>query len=356
MSKRTKTITIIAVAAVIILLFLIPRLTSSKKGPAAVNAGKAAKGPLPVKAYVIKSEKLGNSVLTSGTVLANEEVALISEVSGKITKIAFKEGSHVKAGELLVKINDSELRASLARAKYRIELLQDREGRQKQLLKKEAISQEDYDVSLNELNIARAEAALIEAQLDKTEIRAPFSGIIGLKNVSEGSYVTSSTVIANLQNVSPVKIDFSIPEKYAGVVATGDEVRFKIAGNEKNYSGKVYAVEPKIDPLTRTLKIRALYANADGKVLPGSFAEVELVLHEIENALMVPTQAIVPELKGQKVFLCKNGKAVPQSVATGIRTDIRVQLTNGVSANDTIITSGILQLKAGMPVNITDFN
>jgi membrane fusion protein (multidrug efflux system) len=356
MSKRTKTILFTVLAAVIISLFLIPRITSSKAAPSSANTRKAVKGPLPVKAYIIKSEKLGNSVLTSGTVLANEEVALISEVSGKITRIAFKEGSHIKAGDLLVKINDSELRASLSRAKYRVELLQDREGRQKQLLKKEAISQEDYDVSLNELNIAKSEAALIQAQLDKTEIRAPFSGIIGLKNVSEGSYVTSSTVIASLQNVHPVKIDFSVPEKYAGVVRTGDEVKFKISGNEKVYSGKVYAVEPKIDPMTRTLKIRALYQNSDGKVLPGSFAEVELVLHEIENALMVPTQAIVPELKGQKVFLCKNGKAISQPVETGIRTDIRVQLTNGVSANDTIITSGILQLKAGMPVNITDFN
>jgi membrane fusion protein (multidrug efflux system) len=355
MSKRTKTIIIAVVLAIIISLFIIPRINSS--GAASPRPGRGgANKALPVKGYVVKAERLGNSVLTSGTVLANEEVALISEVSGKITRIAFKEGSNIKAGDVLVKINDSELRASLSRAKYRVDLLQDREARQKQLLQKEAISQEDYDVSLNELNIAKAEAALIEAQIDKTEIRAPFSGIIGLKNVSEGSYVTSSTVIANLQNVRPVKIDFSIPEKYAGVVKIGDEIKFKISGNTQSYLGKVYAIEPKIDPVTRTLKIRAMYANTDGRVLPGSFADIELILSEIENALLVPTQAIVPELKGQKVFLYKDGKAVSRTVETGVRTDVRIQLTNGISANDTVITSGILQLKPGMPVNVTDLN
>src|SRR5690606_21301174 len=168
----------------------------------------------------------------------------------------------------------------------------DREFRQRTLLEKEAISQEDYDVSLNELNVAKAEIQLIQAKIDETEIRAPFSGVIGLKNVSEGSYVTTSTVIASLQNINPVKIDFSIPEKYAGMVKFGDKVQFKVEGDNQIYTGSVYAVEPKIDPVTRTLKIRALYQNTERKIIPGSFADVKLILNEIKDAFLIPTQAI----------------------------------------------------------------
>lgn len=358
MPKRTKNIIISAVIVVILILIILPKINFSEneQPQAGQQQNKGGGGPLPVKGYIVKAERLGNNVITSGTVLANEEVELKSEVSGKIVRIAFKEGSNIRKGDLLVKINDSELQASLASAKYKMQLLQDREARQKQLLNREAISREDYDVSLNELNIAKAEIDLIQAQIEKTEIRAPFSGVIGLKNVSEGSYVTSSTVIASLQSISPVKIDFSVPEKYAGTVKTGDEVRFTIVGNDKEYTGRVYAIEPKIDPVTRTLKIRATHSNSDGKVLPGSFADIQLVLKEIEDAFLVPSQSLIPELKGQKVFLYKNGKAVPQAVTTGIRTDTRVQLLNGISENDTVITSGILQVKPGMPVNVTDLN
>ncbi|MFO7447422.1 MAG: efflux RND transporter periplasmic adaptor subunit [Ignavibacteriaceae bacterium] len=357
MPKRTKTIIISTAILIIVVLILIPKLNFSSDEQSPQSGSQANRNAvLPVRGHIIKAEKLGNVVLTSGTILANEEVELMSERAGKIVRIAFTEGNSVRKGDLLVKINDAELQAELSRAKFRMELLHDRESRQKQLLDKEAISREDYDVALNELNIARAEVDLIQAQIDETEIKAPFNGVIGLKNVSEGSYVTTSTLIARLQSLNPVKLDFSIPEKYAGSVKSGDEIKFKIVGNETNYSGKVYAIEPKIDPVTRTLKIRGLHPNSDGKILPGSFADIQLVLKEIENAFLVPTQAIVPELKGQKVFLLKNGIAVSQSVETGVRTDVSVQLTSGVTENDTVITSGILQIRPGMPVRISEFN
>ena len=237
----------------------------------------------------------------------------------------------------------------------RLELQKDTEYRQKQLLEKEAISQEDYDMTANQLQVNQAEVELIKAQIDKTEIRAPFSGIVGLKNVSEGSFVNNSMIIASLQNINPIKIDFSIPERYSSMVSVGDEINFTISGNNKKYVGKVYAIEPKIDPVTRTLKIRALCSNTGREILPGSFANVELVLKKIENAILVPSEALIPDIKGQKVFLYKNGKAVPQQVETGIRTDVNVQLTSGVSEGDTIITSGMLQLRPGSQVSISEF-
>ena len=353
MKKNTKTILIAAGAVVILILLIIPKLKSSDDKTN--SPGLRSSGPLPVKAHITKYEVLDNKVLTTGTVLANEEVELKSEVSGKITKILFREGSSVNAGDLLVKINDADLQAQLQSAKSRLELQKETEYRQKQLLEKEAISQEDYDMTANQLKVNQAEVELIKAQIDKTEIRAPFGGIVGLKNVSEGSYVTNSTIIASLQNINPIKIDFSIPERYSSMVEVGDEINFSISGNNKNYVGKVYAIEPKIDPVTRTLKIRAMCSNTGREILPGSFANVVLVLKKIENAILIPSEALIPDIQGQKVFIYRNGSAVPQQVETGIRTDLNVQLTSGVSEGDTIITSGMLQIRPGAPVTISEF-
>lgn len=355
MKKNIKKILIALVIVVVIALLSIPKLSSSDPADNPRNA-RETNTSLPVKAHILKQESLDNRVLTSGSIIANEEVQLMSEVAGKIVKIFFREGSVVNEGDMLVKINDSELQAQLTREEYRIKLLQDTELRQKKLLEKDAISQVEYDISLNELNVTKAEIELINARIEKTEIKAPFSGVVGLKFVSEGSYVTSSTVIASLQNINPIKIDFSIPEKYASSVKRGDNINFKVTGDEKTYTGKIYAIEPKIDPVSRTLKIRGIYNNPGNNIFPGSFADVELVLKQINDAVMIPTHALVPELKGQKVFLYKNGKAFPQSVETGIRNEERVQITSGLNNNDTLITSGILQIRPGMPIKISEFN
>lgn len=353
MKKRKKIIIIISVILVAAVLIALPKLRSTNNE---IPVQRNMNVPLQVKAHIVKPEKLANNIITSGTILANEEVELRSEVSGKITSILFREGSKVKKNDLLVKINDSELQAQLEKTKFNLKLLEDREYRQRVLLEREAISQEDYDVSLNELNVVKADIELITAQIEKTEIRAPFDGTIGLRNVSEGSFVNTTTDIATLQNINPVRIDFSIPERHAGNVKTGDPVKFKIVGTDEIYTGKVYAIEPKINPLTRTLKIRASYSNPSGNILPGSFADIELILNEIENALMVPSHSIVPELKSQKVYLYKSGNVVAQNVETGIRSATQVQIVYGLAENDTVIISGILQIRPGMPVVISEFN
>jgi membrane fusion protein (multidrug efflux system) len=353
MKKNIRTIIIAAVILIVLVLLAIPKLKSSEDKTMA--AGNGAAGPLPVRAHITKYEVLDNKVLTTGTVLANEEVELKSEASGKITNIFFREGSYVKAGDLLVKINDADLQAQLQSAKSRLKLQEDTEYRQKQLLEKEAISQEDYDMTANQLQVNQAEVELIKAQIDKTEIHAPFSGVIGLRNVSEGSFVSNTTTIASLQNINPIKIDFSIPERYSSMVEVGDEINFSISGNNKNFVGKVYAIEPKIDPVTRTLQIRALCPNTGREILPGSFANINLVLKKIENAILIPSEALIPDIKGQKVFIFRDGKAIPQRVETGIRTDQNVQLTSGVTEGDTIITSGMLQLRPGASVTIAEY-
>ncbi len=354
MKKNTKTYVIIGIVIIVLVILAIPKLKSTENKTGSRGPGSA--GPLSVKAHITKYQVLDNKVLTTGTVLANEEVDLKSEVPGKITKILFKEGSYVKAGDLLVKINDADLQAQLQSAKSRLELQKDTEYRQKQLLEKEAISQEDYDMTANQLQVNQAEVELIKAQIAKTEIHAPFDGVIGLKSVSEGSFVTNSMIIASLQNINPIKVDFSIPERYSTMVNVGDEINFSITGSSKQYIGKVYAIEPKIDPVTRTLNLRALCSNTGREILPGSFANIELVLKKIDNAILIPSEALIPDIKGQKVFVYRNGTAAPVEVGTGIRTDINVQLTSGVSEGDTIITSGMLQLRPGAPVTISEFD
>lgn len=355
MKNNIKKILITSLVLVLFAIILLPKLLSSSKENTSF-AGNKPDAIVSVKAHIVKPETVDNKVLTTGTILANEEVELRSEVSGKITKILFKEGSYVNKGDLLIKINDLDLQAQLRRAESKVKLSEEKEFRQRQLRDGNLISQEEYDNTLGELNVNKADYDLIKAQIDKTEIRAPFSGVVGLRSVSEGSYVTTSTVMAKLQNLSSIKVDFSIPERYSSSVKTGDELEFKISGSKTIFKAKVYAIEPKIDPGTRTLKIRAICSSYYADLIPGAFANVELNLKQINDAILVPTVSIVPELKGQRVYLYKNGVVAPQNVEIGIREETRVQIVSGLNAGDTVITSGILQIRPKSKVKILEFN
>ncbi|MDZ7715953.1 MAG: efflux RND transporter periplasmic adaptor subunit [Balneolaceae bacterium] len=315
---------------------------------------QSSRPPLQVDVTIVQAQQAQDKIFTTGTVLANEEVELRSEVSGKITEIYFKEGQKVKKGELLLKVNDSELKAQLQRAQYRLKLATELERRQNKLLEKGGISQENYDATLNEVNVLKSEVALIKAQIDKTEIRAPFDGVVGLKYVSQGSYISPSTRIASLQNINPVKVDFSVPERYVNMVKEGDKISFTVQGTDKEFEGEIYAIEPKIESQTRTLQIRALSDNKEGLLVPGAFADLELILRTIDDAIMIPTISLVPELQGQKVYLYKQGKVVQQRVQTGIRTEDQVQITEGVQPGDTLLTTGFLQVREGMSVEINE--
>ena len=281
---------------------------------------------------------------------------LKSETAGKITDIYFKEGKTVKKGELLVQVNDEEISAQLTKQRFNKKLNEDIEFRQRKLLEKDAISQEEYDNALNRLNTAIADISLLEAQLDKTKVRAPFDGIIGLRYVSEGALITTSTPIANLYNISPAKIEFAIPGRYSMQVKAGQRINFTVESDTSIFVGDVYAIEPQIDANTRTIKIRALAENTKGLLLPGQFVKVELILGSTQNAILVPTEAVIPELNGHKVFISKNGKAKEVSVQTGIRSNLNLEIISGLNPRDTLITTGILQLREGLDIQITKMN
>ncbi|MDZ4698702.1 MAG: efflux RND transporter periplasmic adaptor subunit [Rhodothermales bacterium] len=352
MSKPVRRILLGLLFLVIILALAWPKIRQTPSTAASGAPAPAGERPLEVQGLVIVSERLSDRIFTTGTIRANEEIEVHSEISGKITSIHFQEGSAMRLGDLLVKINDSELQAQFRKAEYRVTLASEREIRQKQLYEKGGISLEEYESTLNELNVLKADVELIQAQIAKSEIRAPFDGIVGLRRVSDGSYISPATVITTLQDVDPVKIDFSIPERYAQRVAVGDGIEFSVEGIAESLRGAVYALEPRIDANTRTLLLRARSPNPGRRLLPGAFADIVLVFDEIPDALAVPAIAIIPELGGKKVYVVENGKAVSRMVETGIRTEDRVQILSGLATNDTLLVSGVQLLRPGLSVRV----
>ncbi|HYK76046.1 MAG TPA: efflux RND transporter periplasmic adaptor subunit [Daejeonella sp.] len=327
-------------------------------GGAPGGAGGPGKGgqPTRVNGIVVTAEDFSHALSVSGSIEANEQVQVRSEIPGLVTAISFEEGSNVNKGQVLLKINDRELQAQLSQALTKQKLAEEHEYRAGILYKKEAISKEEYDVALADLRSLQAQTQLIQAQLSKTQIKAPFSGKIGLRSVSAGEYLTPNTVVANLVSVNPVKLSFSIPEKYSGQIKLNTEFSFTVSGSTKKYTGRVYAIEPSIDLATRTLQLKARAENPSGELLPGSFAKIDLPLTNIKDAILVPTEAIIPVLKGKKVFISKEGKAQEIMVETGTRTEKAVLITSGLSVGDTVLTTGMMSLKPDMPVKIKVVN
>ncbi len=349
MLKRIITILIVLVVIFLLALPKLGLLDKDEKGPVTGSQSAA----LQVEGYALKPVLFDNTLVITGSILANESLELKSEASGKITRINFKEGSSVKKGELLVQINDEEIRAQIEKQRYMQKLNKDIEFRQRQLLKKEAISEEEYENALNRLNTTISDIKLLEAQLQKTRVFAPFDGTIGLRYVSQGAYISPATIIATLYNSSPAKIEFAIPSRYSPMISTGRKIRFTVENDTSRvFQGEVYAIEPRIDEATRTLKLRAIADNTKGLLIPGQFVKIELILNSKQNALLIPTQAVIPGQGGQKVFINRGGKAKEVAIETGTRTNMKIEVLSGLTAGDTVITTGILQLRNEMPIKV----
>ena len=351
MTKR-RTLFWAAAAAILVAGALIPRLLSSRSGPPPARGASSRNATITVRTVTVRPQTLTERLSTTGTVRANEDVELVVEIAGKVSGIHFREGSRVQKGQLLLEIDDTQLRAERDRASHRRSLAERSEARQRRLLDEGLTSQEEYDFAQSELNVLRAELELAEARLIKTRIQAPFEGIIGLRDVSVGGYLTPQTRIATLQDVDPVKIDFSVPEKYVGHLSAGATIQFRTKGSEQVRTGTIVAVEPRIDLDTRSLTLRAKSPNPDGTLVPGAFADVEIVVRRIEGALAVPSRAIIPELGGKKVFVVEGDEAQPRPVETGLRTAELVEVTRGLEPNDRVIVTAIQRMRTGLPVEI----
>ena len=326
-----------------------PPAASASKGGQKPPVQRGDSKPLAVATYVVRPAAFSETVSATGTLRADESVELQAESSGRVIAINFEEGSRVRKGALLLKLNDAPLQATLARATRRKELAQSQEQRLGTLIERKLVTQAEFDAVHSEVRIQDAEIALVQAQIAETEIRAPFDGVVGLRFVSLGAYVNASTRIATLQQLDRLKIDFSVPEKYATKIKAGSKVVFRTADGE-THQGEIYAVDPRIDSATRTVLARAVCRNEGGRLLPGSFASVEVALAPQADAMLIPAQAIIPGLDERSVYVMREGKVQRLSIETGARTASTVHVTAGLAAGDEVITSGLVQLRAGQAV------
>jgi len=350
MSKRSVTVFIIIL---LIIAGLVAYRLIANKEKTAENVTGQQRAESKVYGIVVSGKPFSDYLSLSGSIEPNEVINLRSEISGIAEELNFSEGGKVSKGQVLIKINDAELKAQLVQAKTRNSLAAENERRAMLLLEKEAISQEEYDIASADHRTAEAQIQLIEAQLIKTAIRAPFSGTIGLRNISKGSYITPITDIAQLVDVSKVKLEFSIPERYAAKVKIGETVRFSVQGTNEEFTAKIYAMEPLVETATRTLRVRALADNKDSRLIPGTFANVIFPLETLEKGLLVPAEALIPIQNGKKVFIKKDGLAKEVLVETGARTEADVLIVDGINEGDTVLTSGVMSLRDGSGVNVT---
>lgn len=329
-------------------------------GGGASGGGKGAKDgkggktnpPVSVVLMVVKDTAVSNQIDITGTIDANEKVSLISQTAGNITGIYFTEGTKVTKGQLLVKVYNQDLQASLQQNNAQMILARDINNRNKILLEKEAVSKEEYETSLSSLNSIKAQADVIRAQIARTEIRAPFSGTIGLRNVSPGGYLSPQTPIATIVNINPAKVTFSVPERYLPVIGKGSKVRFTIESSQNVFSATVYAIEPSLDATSRTITVRATAPNEGNLLTAGSFAKINLTLDQIPRTIMVPTEAVIPDLKSSKVFVMNKGLAEARFVKTDLRTDTKIQIIDGLKQGDSLVVSGLIQIRPKSPLKV----
>ncbi|MCW0481460.1 efflux RND transporter periplasmic adaptor subunit [Gaoshiqia sediminis] len=347
-------ITILVLAGIIALPKIKKAFKSGDEGKlrASTMMRGGAGQPTFASGYVIVPTNMNELIYSTGSLIPDEEVDLSFETSGKVVGIYFSEGRRVKNGDLLAKINDKPLQAQLLKLQAQKKLTEEREFRQRQLLDRDAISRESYDQVATELQSLEADIQLLEARIDETELRAPFDGIVGLRMISEGAYATTQTKIVRLVKISPLKIEFSIPERYAGEVSPGFPISFVLDGEPKAFTANVYAVDPKVDIDTRTITVRAMYPNNNEELKPGRFASVRARLSQIENTISIPTQAVIPEMEGEKVFVYRKGRAEEIRIKIGLRTESHIQVREGLQFGDTLLTTAILQLRQGISVQL----
>lgn len=353
MNKIVKRSLQIGIPVVVAAMIFVPRLGwfDVKPETPGNSAGKS-RGTLPVSGVVAGYAEATNGIIANGTLLANEEVDLVAEIVGKVRTIYFEEGSRVKKGALLLKVDDADLQAQLTRAEFQKKLLAEKLDRQRILLNRESISRESFDQLQTDYNMLEADIELLKVKISRTEIRAPFDGVMGFRYVSEGSYVQPSSQIARIVDNSVLKFQFSIPERFAEQNLMGKEVNFHVSGNDGMFKAQVYAIDPLIDVKNRTISLRARFKNSQSLLMPGMFAKGLLPASGKKEYIRIPTEAVVPEMDGKRMWVLKNGKAALVAVETESRDQKNVEITEGIVVGDTVLTGGLLQLREGMAVKV----
>lgn len=347
MKKNSKWI--YGLMVILIVFFSVFMLNKPKASKEDAQKGRT-KQALKVDAIVIKPSKLVNEISVSGTLLAYDEVELKNEVAGRVVKINLPEGKFVKKETLLVKLFDDDLQANLKKLLTQKAIQEKIFDRQAELLKVNGISQNDYEQTGLQLNSIKADIEIEKARIRKTEVLAPFDGVIGLRNISVGAQITPSTLVATIRSIDKIRLDFSVPEKYGPAIKPGMKVNFTLNNEDHAYTATVIATEQGIDEVTRNLKVRALVNSRSSNLIPGSFTVVSLHLGENKGALMVPTEAVIPREKSKELFVARQGKAHLVEVRTGVREASQIEITEGIQPGDTVLTSGMLFLREGAKI------
>ncbi|MEN9579164.1 MAG: MexH family multidrug efflux transporter periplasmic adaptor subunit [Pseudomonadota bacterium] len=350
--RRGLGLSLFGAVALLAILALIWRQNAAKatrtQAPA---APAAAMGPLPVEVHRVRPEAFEVSVYATGTLVARESVELVSELSRRLLRVHAQEGQTVTKGQVLFELDSAELRAELAKVAVQARLAQTTLAREQKLLPEGLTTEQQLEAAQANLDAVVAQRRGLEVTLSKTVVRAPFAGQLGLRRVSEGAWVSPSTVLTTLQDVTELKVDFTLPERYAGQVGVGAELRVKVTGLGESFRGKVAAIEPRIDSETRSLLVRGVLP-PDARLVPGAFAEVTLPLRASE-ALLIPAIAVVPGVEGRRVFVVEDGVARARNVELGVRTTDRVQVLAGLSSGDAVVVSNLLRVREGVALALT---
>lgn len=343
---------------IITILLILSFLSCGEKKPAVGSGSNAGPGgrsqsPVNVVGYIVKTGTVSEPIQLAGSLLPLEEAAIQPEVAGRVTQLHVKEGAYVTAGTLLAKLFDSDLQAQLKKLEVQLQIAEKTEERNRALLKLSGISQQDYDLSFLQVSNIKADMELLKVNIAKTEIRAPFNGTIGFKNISVGAYVTPATIITTLRQVAQLKLQFSVPEKYASKIQLGQEIPFTIEGSNRSYNARVYATEATVSELNRGMNVRCLVQAKDAYLIAGAFAKVNIDFARNNNAMLVPSQAVLPQARGKKVVLYRDGIAVFTDVQTGIRDSVHVEIVSGVKVGDTLVTTGLLGIKPEAKIKLS---
>lgn len=320
------------------------------------NGGTRTRGPIPADGFLVQPRAVSENVEVPGTLLPEEETELRAEVSGRVVSLDMPEGVIVPKGKLLVKLFDGDLRAQLRKLEVQLQIAEKSEERLSELLKISGISQQDYDLAQLNVENLRVDIEATKIAIAKTEIRAPYAGRLGLRYISLGSYLSPNDIVTSISQVDRLKLEFAIPEKYAKSIAPGDKVSFRVDGGQQAHQATVVATENSVDVTTRTLMVRALVAGGNRELVPGIFAKVNLKLGQSDAALMIPTQAVIPQARGKQVILYRKDSVLFREVETGIRDSAYVQITNGLQAGDTVIISGLMAIRPASTVRLVNIH
>ncbi len=338
---------------VLITLIISFTACSSDKGKITANTPVAPPPPTSVEAFVTNLSSIGEKIELPGTVISGNSTELHPEISGRLTYLNIREGQNVSKGTLLAKIYDGDLQAKLNKLKVQLKVQEEKVKRYDELYKVNGVSTQEYDLIKLETSNLLADIRLVQSDIIRTEIRAPFAGRLGLKMVSDGAYVSPQTTLTTIRSTGDLQVEFTLPEKFSADLGIGSTVNFNIERNPKTYSAKIFARESGISESDRSLKLRAKIIGKTDEIIPGNFVKINISFAPDSQAIMIPSQAIIPLAKGKQVALSKNGKAEFINVETGIRTEKMVQVTEGLSAGDTVITTGLMKLKDGSKIKVS---